>query len=78
MAELMDRQKFHAWCCDNLVPPELQDMCWEAWTHAGKLAPVGYANERMLSILDQGMVACTHLSPTKTQFQQVVLYAEEK
>lgn len=37
---------------------------------------IGYVNERMLSVLASGMVACTHISPTKTQFQQVAIYVE--
>lgn len=38
--------------------------------------PIGYMNERAVSILAQGSVMCTHVSPTKTQFQQVAIYVE--
>jgi hypothetical protein len=38
--------------------------------------PIGYMNERAVSILAQGSVMCTHVSPTKTEFQQIAIYKE--
>lgn len=38
--------------------------------------PIGYMNERAVSILAQGSVMCTHVSPTKTEFQQIAIYKD--
>ena len=38
--------------------------------------PIGYMNERAVSILAQGSVMCTHVSPVKTEFQQIAIYKE--
>lgn len=44
----------------------------------GEAEPIGYMNERAVSILEQGSVMCTHVSPTKTEFQQVAIYREAR
>lgn len=40
--------------------------------------PIGYMNERMLSILASGMTACTTVSHKKTEYAQVAIYTEAK
>lgn len=47
-------------------------------TKAMERQPVGYINERTLSIIKSGSVCCTHISPKQTEFQQIALYAEPK
>lgn len=87
MSSDAERKAFESWireCEGHPFAGQFANLMWKAWqaraaqqvqADAGAVA-IGYINERTAKILAEGSVTCTHISPTKTEFQQVAIFAE--
>ncbi len=71
---------FEIWCNMNLVPVDLQDICRQAFEAGAKQRAkraFGFVNARAVSTVSAGMVACSHIHPTKTEFASVPVFVED-